>query len=506
MNRSIAALALAVALTACATVAQKRADSAFERGDYISAAELYDSAVREKPDNATLRDKRWAARAKAVEEIGLHASSLRRAGKQQAALRMARASVEARKKWFSAADASRLSTDVHAQVDELATWAVQTVSGGVRAELAAQKPLAAHAATEQSRGLFIAAGLESRFQALTDEVNSAGDARCAELKGKLPEGSAHLTHWVAAYCRVFSAEPPAVPPAPDQVGLLKIQADTLAPTSPEQRKQLEQRLEKLLIASSWFHQNAQAMASVSISGVHDVAYSQHKQPRAAHWIERVPYQAQESYQQPYSATEYYSAQESYTTYRQESYSCGYGTTSRTCSRSSPQTQYRSVQKSRMVTKYRTQYRMVTRYREEPRIFNYEAIEHRGEYSAAWEIALTLSSSAPPLVMKVQGQRSAKDDEHNVTFVPAAVAPTRARLMSHEEWFSDRLKTLESSFTEAAQQHWAGTYCGTDAITDEQAARCARGAFAATPIAQKTVLTAFLRDDAELLLAGRLGRS
>jgi len=500
MHRSFVAFSLAMTLTACATAAQKRADTAFERGDYVSAAQLYDDAVREKPDSAKLIAKRWAARERAVEELATRASSLRGAGKQQAALGMARACVEARKEWFSAGDAQRLSADRHARVDELAAWAVKTVSAGIQVQLDAQKPLAAHHATEQARGLFVAAGLVRGFETLETEVRDAGKARCADLKTRLPEGAAHLTYWVAVYCGVFKAEPPSVPLAREQVGLLKIQGDSLAPTSPEQRQQLEQHLDKLLLGSPWFHAGAESMASAKISGSHTASYTQLKQPREAHWVEKVPYQVQESYQEPYTQTEYYSAQESYTTYRSESYSCGYGTTSRTCSRSVPQTQYRTVQKSRQVTRYRTQQRTVTRFRDEPRVFNYEAIEHRAEYAAAWDIALTLSSSVPPLLIQVRGQLAAKDDEHNVTFVQAGVAPRQSRLMTHQEWFADRLAVLEREFGRAVQSHWVSSFCAADTVTDEHAARCARGALAVTPEGQKAVLAAFLRDDAGLLLA------
>lgn len=502
MNRKTLALVLCVALGGCATAMQKRADTAFERGDYVTAAQLYDGAVHEKPDSEKLIEKRWLARAKAVEELALRTASMRKAGQQEPALAMARATIEARKDWFGGNDKERLDASSHRRVDELGAWAVTTVSASIRVELDAHRPLAAHAATQKARGLFLAAGLKSRFDELAQEVTTAGVSRCAELKAKLPEGAAHLAHFTAAYCQVFSAVPPSVPPSAEQVGALKIQSDTLAPTSPAQRQELEQRLEKVLIASPWFHGSATPMAAAGIAGSHTATFSQHKVPREAHWIEKVPYQVQESYQEPYTETEHYTAQEPYTEYRSESYSCGYGTSARTCSRSVPSTRYRSVQKTRSVTKYRTKHRTVTRYRDEPRIFNYEATEHRAQYDAAWDISLALPEPVPPVVAKVRGQLSAKDDEHEVSFAPAGVAPVRSRLMSHEQWFADRLPKMEAELRGALSAHWQQVFCTADAVADERAARCARGALEATPEGPKRALSAFLGDDGALLLGSR----
>src|SRR3954454_22953204 len=109
MRPTIRALAVVAALLAgCATVTQKRADQAFERGDFVSAAELYDGAVREKPTSQKLLAKRWQARAKAVAELVRRADDLRRSGNQQASLGMAQATAEARNHWFSNADAPKL--------------------------------------------------------------------------------------------------------------------------------------------------------------------------------------------------------------------------------------------------------------------------------------------------------------------------------------------------------------------------------------------------------------
>jgi hypothetical protein len=479
-----------VALVGCATASQKRADAAFERGDYVSAAEEYDRAVREKPDSEKLIALRWKARGLAVSELARRAEGLRLAKKTEAALNMARAAVEARATWFGKLDAHRLPADIAREVDKLASWAAAEVSKGVRAELDAGRPLAARAALLHGRPLFKAAGLQDRADAAAAEITQAGTKRCAELTGRIEAESAHLTHWVARYCNVFGGPELVVPPSPEQVGALKIQSDTLAGANPTQRASLEKRIEELLMGTPWFHPQAPELAAASIGGEQKVSYASQRAQRAVHWVERVPYQARESY----TDTEYYTAQESYTEYSQQSYSCGYGTTSRTCSRSVPHTRYRSVQKSRPVTKWRT----VTRYRDEPRIFRHDVVEHQGVYASAWDVALAFPAGAPALKVVAQGSDKRSADEHDVTFAPANVHPAKARLASPDDWFDERLKAFASEFPGRARSHWVWSFCRTDTATPESAARCAHGGQEETPEPVWAQLSAFLGDDAHLL--------
>lgn len=502
-KRTHIAFVFAFALsTGCATAVQKHADGAFERGDYVAAADLYDQAVREKPGSGRLIAKRWDARAKSVAELARRTQAQRHAGKELSALALARATIEAKVRWFSGADRGRLSSETHHEVDELSEWAIVVVSRSVRSQLDAQKPLAAHHALKDARGLFEVAGLASRFETLAHEVTAAGAARCGELKTRLTEGRAHLSFIVAAYCRTFSTEAPPVPADRDQIGSLRIQANTLSPTTREQRARLEARLEELLTASPWFHASAQGMAAASISGSHTATFSEARAQREAQWVEQVSYQMQEFYQDPYYTTEFYMEQEPYTEYRSESYSCGYGKSSQTCTRSVPHISYRSVQKSRHVLRYYTKSRTVTRYRPEPRIFHYEVTEHRAAYTAAWDIALTFAPSVPQLIVPVRGAVKATADQHDVTFASAGVKPATAKLMGHDQWFDDRLKALDADFPKLVRTHWLASYCAAQSLDDEQAARCARGAREDTPTHAQAVLDGFLHDEVKPLLATR----
>ena len=494
-----ASLALLL-ISGCATATQKRADASFAHGDYLTAAELYDAAVKEKPGRAQLERKRWQARQSALVQLGERARTRRSAKDLEAALAGAHALVEARQRWFGGADAARLDASVAAQADELASWAVRFVGEQVERALAAHEPLTAGQALRASHVLFRAGSFDARERELAERVQQAGASRCSELRQALPEGAAHLTFWVAEYCRAFGSEPPAVPAAPEQVGRTRVSVDTLAPTTPEQRARLEQRVAELVAASPWFHQAARASASLSIRGSLSVSFHERRAQRSATWIEQVPYQVRESYQEPYTDVEHYTDSEPYTTYRSESYSCGYGTSTSTCTRSVPSTQYRTVSKTRSVTKYRTQWRTVTRFQATPRVFSYEVTEHVGSYRAAWDITLGFGPGVDGLILPLRGESEASADEHQVTFVPANVKPARPVLMSHEQWFADRLALLSEHMPERLATHWVGSFCNSEQFEPEQAARCARGARASTPAQARTVLARFLRDDAELLLA------
>jgi hypothetical protein len=236
VQRTILFLSLISVLCAgCASALQKRGDQAFERGDFVGAAQFYEEADHEKPGKESLVAKLWTARARAIDELTTRARGARSSTREQdieAALATARATAETRNRWYAGVERSRLDPAAHQRVDELSAWAVATVTASVRKQLEAQKPLAAQRGLERRMGLFQAAGLEVQAKALADDIGLAGRARCGELKQRTPQEAAHLAYWVAKFCQLFGEAAPPVPVAPEQVSALKIELDSLAPTTP----------------------------------------------------------------------------------------------------------------------------------------------------------------------------------------------------------------------------------------------------------------------------------
>jgi hypothetical protein len=214
------------------------------------------------------------------------------------------------------------------------------------------------------------------------------------------------------------------------------------------------------------------------------------------WIEHIPYQATESYQQAYTAYESHLVQVPYTTYQSYTYSCGSGTMYRTCTGSRAVTSYRSESQMRPVTRYRTATRTVTRYRQEPRLFHYEAERVTGEYESDLAVRVQLFEGAPLDVRLVQTQKQ-HGMKHDVVFEPAGVRPARPNLVSPEGWLREQADLFKNELVATLNKQWRARYCVATRYSTEEAARCAYGARPAPPEAVQ-VLAGIFGGDAELM--------
>jgi len=229
--------------------------------------------------------------------------------------------------------------------------------------------------------------------------------------------------------------------------------------------------------------------------------------RSVSWMERVSYQETESYQEPYQEsyldTEYYSESEPYTDMESYSTTCGFGSSSYSCTQSRSVTKYRTVQKSRLVTKYRTSYRTawrtVTRYRDEPRVFNYDAIERIGAYRSDWNAQLQIGAAEPFTVHRANTAQ-ARGDDHDAEFAPADVHPSRANLLTHDGWVTQQIADLGRGFAAATEAHWIHLYCARDTFTAEEAARCVYLRQRAYPAAARAQLARVFGREIDPLLA------
>lgn len=191
----------------------------------------------------------------------------------------------------------------------------------------------------------------------------------------------------------------------------------------------------------------------------------------------------------------------HTTYRTESYSCGFGKSYSSCTRSVPSTSYRSETRYRTAhrtayrtayrteyrtayrtawrTAYRTAWRNVTKTRLEPRMFQYSAIERVGFYSGTWRLAIALGGAGPLDVVLADSLHQVGYD-HDVTFTPAGVAPSRAQLMTVDAWFLRLLAQLSGVVPARLTQHWSTSFCQMPSFDAETAARCGYGATMPAP--------------------------
>lgn len=374
----------------------------------------------------------------------------------------------------------------------------ETLTAGVRAELERQRPLSARQLLLPLLGTLNARGMGQQAAALTEQIGAVGSARCDELKQQLGKGTPHLGWWVAQYCARFGAEGPRLTATPEQVSGLKVGADTLAPATAEQRQRLEALIDAAVRNSPWFDEHAARAAELRVSGSHVAKLTKTPVKREARWVQKTPYKVNEVRESSQTKTHMSSENKHYTQYGMMLVPCPQLGPGCTMPVPTAQTTAVPIETTAHRTMTTTSIETVTKYKEEPRVFHYEATEVRGEYEAKWDIQLALVEGHAPLSTTVTGRAQQKDDEHNVTYAPASLAPKKASVMTHDRWFIDRMVALDRELPSLLREHWMALYCAKPS-GDEQLARCARGAREFAPEQAVAALSELLRDDAKLLL-------
>jgi len=465
-----------VALVSACVVTHGRADRAFNRADYVSAAEQYAVLVESEPGDAGLRARRDEARGRALIAMAARVRVLRGRAQWEPAL-VALGELLSRRRTWQGVDHPEATSAVVAEVAAATSFLTEQIR-----RLALEAPLGAEVALSARRQQLDAPELATLWTSLAADVRSAGEARCSRV-GAADGVQAYLTRLTVAYCAHFGVGVHAPGPLPDAVAGLSIEGEVSGMT-PLQRAQLRATLDELLRQTPWFG-DGETRARTVLSGHQAVATSSVAVEQTATWWKSETYQDRESYQEPYqesylqSYQESYTVQVPYTTYRTETYSCGYGKSASTCSRSFSSTQsrsetrYRTAQRNATRTAYRTAWRTVTRTRSLPQTYRFAATERTGKYSAAWNVGIELG--AVPLEVRVALDDRKTGYDHDVSYPAADVKPSRAGLPSLEGWSAKLLEQLRTTFVARLQRHWQTAFCDRPSFDAESAARCAFGA-------------------------------
>ncbi len=497
--RGVLALAL-VSVAACATT-RTRADEAFARHDYQAAADLYDQLVARAPDDQGMRARRAEARtsALATRAAGLHATRDRAA--LDVTLRELAALLATRDRWAGDGD-----PPTHAAIADEVTWARARLTAQIGGLVTAHRPLAAEAVLASRRAVLTASDFVSLWPTLTAEVRGAGRTICVAVTPREPERSPYLADLATRYCTHFGVAAGAPIALPFTIAGVAIDGEVRGMTA-AQRSRLDQTVARVVAASPWAGTPGSPRSAAALVGSQAARFGVRPMKLDASWTETIPYQHRESYRESYQ--ESYSDQESYTVQvphfssRTESYSCGYGSSARTCTRSVSHTDYRSETRHRTVTKYRTAYRdawrMVTRYRHEPRVFSYQAIEQIADYDGDWRLEIPLGPAAAPAIATVVTRSHRAGIDHDVRFDPAGVMPSRANLPSHDDWFERLRADFETDLDRALASAWIASFCREPLYDLEAAARCTHGA-ATPPHAPVAALTVVFGAETSQVLA------
>ena len=352
------------------------------------------------------------------------------------------------------------------------------------------------------------ARLTSLAVELDQQVQRVGARRCAVLTNST------RTPWlgaaVACYCDHYKLKGPDVRGFPERRAALELNASKGTLAGATLNGPLGEAVRRAFAASPWHDDGSVGMATASLTGALESEVEQTPMELTTSWTESEAYstteQQTENYQESYTTTEQRPVQVAYTAYESYSYSCGTGTSYRTCTGSRSVTRYRTEYRSEMVTRMRPATRQVTRsvtkYRPVSRSLSYPGIQHRVQHAAKLKVSLALPTFDRALECGWADTLSKTDVEHSTSSAPARLTPHVAEVPLAADWTLLSAAALEREVGAALGEAWLRQFCG-DVSTPELAARCLASARA--PDAPWEILARYFGEDPHRLSATLRGR-
>ncbi len=482
------ALVLASSALAGCTTTRGRADDAYAKGDYAAAAKLYQEVLASNPNDKEVQANLQTARTQAITAFLVAIDAQRQRGNVDDSLDKLDELLRTRQSWNHHADAA-----VDARIATEATWAAGVVRFDVMKLVDAGLPLKAQAALG-ARKVMTREELAASAQELHGSIDAAGLKGCSRLTATSGAAAPYFTRFASAYCTHFHGAPPASVPLPNVVSGVDLYS-AVAGLDDAQRASMTAAVSRWLASSLWYGASPRHAAAVA-SGRQQVAFGVHAETITRPWVESVPYEDTEAYEESYTITEQYTEHVPYTDY--ETVPCASGTAG--CTEQRPTTRYRDESRTRDIPKTRTRHRQVTRYRDVARTFTFEARKHTGQYESAFTVRIDLGEGVAPLDITSTTTVQQEGLEHDVSFPPAGVAPSRPNLLTADAFLTSRLEALGAEFPALARDHWKKSFCTGASFTPETAARCAYASSPTFPEAVRTALATSLGKDVDLALA------
>lgn len=496
LSKASIALLFALTTTACASM-KSRGDEAFARGDYRTAASFYEAAAREHPGDASIRKLLVESRVRVLRELAGKAWTEREAQRVETALPAIEDLLATQDQWKISGDEATGRRTV-----ELVTWANATIDAEVSAILAKRWPLAAERVLAKRAMLLVRPHFAETNRSLRTKLQATGRASCDTAASKGVSDHPYFSRFAQKLCMHFGQQLADQPPLPLAASSVQVRYGVSGLVESE-RRAIDQAMLEGLQRSPYWEASSSRSARSRIDGVRSVDVVRRTIEMTRPWVETVPYRAVETYQEPYTVhyedSESYTEQEPYTDYETRYRSCG----NSTCTDSVPVTRYRSVQKTRPVTKskteYRTRERTVTKYRDVPRTFRFDAEEVTGSYSADLGVVFEPAEGLS-FAFQLTPREQLRGIDHDVSFPAAGVSPSRSDLPTLEAWFGTQVAKISDEIAQTAHAGWRSRFCAEGAWSLESAARCAWSAGLDTPPKGKAVLAEGLGPEVDAVLS------
>ncbi|WP_394847024.1 tetratricopeptide repeat protein [Pendulispora brunnea] len=449
-----------------------RADSAFERGDYEAAARDYAQLVAKDPADQELRGRLAQARERVFLGILSSIAESRRGGNKDRAIEGVGNLLQHARDWND-----RGSPAIQQRTREEMTWVENEITTECGVMLDKNAPLLADAhLSARERQVLRHPDFAPIKSTIHDAIMAAGAARCGKLAPATPGTNPYLSDLIGKYCAHFNVQTPRVPVLPFHISQVVLGGEVEG-MSLEGRDAFAAALRKGLETSVFWDPRAEVSAVATIQGKNRASFRSQPRTLSRPWVEQVAYQATEEYQEAYTEyyqdTETYFENEPYTDHETYTHTCSDGKS--TCTDSRPVTKYRQVSRTRPVTRnrtaYRTKTRPVTKYREENRVFTFEAVERSANYEVDVGATIDLKQGISPFAVHLSTSERKSGLDHDSSFPPAGVEPSRANLPSREAFWTAQLPTIVQRTSSSANVHWAASFCSQGAYSAEEAARC-----------------------------------
>lgn len=452
------AIIVCALLAGCGASLHGQAEAAFEREDYLVAAELFGKLA--VSGDAEAIAKRDVSRDGALAQLK---QAYAAAPNPQAALVVLTELLAHRDAW-------QRSIDVTAEVARTGAYVTDQIS----TRIASAGPLAAEALEHGYAPLLGRADFRDRHVALDGMIVNGGRDRCAALAPPTP----YLTWVVDRYCAHFGVERGDAQPLP---GLRRDLAVTtaIAGATDAQETDLARALAGAFHDSIWFAPGAPVVAG-HVSGRVGQTVETHPVELTKNWTETVSYQEDEQVQEAYDES-YQDLVGEWVTVPCYEEGC------------TPSTSYQTHFETKTRTAYRWVTQSVTKYRDEPRVFTFTA----DQVTASNTDELTLVTPIAAAELADDYQQIAYN--HDVTFAPAGVAPSHTAITELPTVVASGQEKLRQRFAAALAQSWVDHYCA-DAAAPEAAAQCFYGERAHAPAAAHAGLATVLGGDEPFLAA------
>ncbi len=445
----ILALIFSGAVTTGCLTRYRQAHELAKAGKFVEAAELFEQLAKESPNDPELPELMNHARYRAVEHALGRARQYRLAEDPLTSERHFADGLSLRKRWNL-----KLNGALEGTIDDEREDATARLRAQVLPRASKGEALVAESILEDMGFLLQHEELAALRDELTRATLTSGESTCAKLRPSAVAGEPYWTHVVAQYCKHFRSAAPVEPVLADTFSAAQSTLQISA-MSDGASGVLKGKLEARLRESPWYSDKGPLVATLVTKGQAPVTRREEWTRQSAQWTERVPYT--ENVTKKLEETVPVNECETY-------------------EESAPGAPNGKVTRMRTVKKDKTQTREVvvaeTRYRDVPRVFEYQAL--RVERTTAFSVRAELSVNGQPAATAGRDATETRHGyQHDVTFDPANVHPTRPEFFPAEAWFDANVNELAGGFAEAMREGWRARFCRGRSYSPDEAARCAR---------------------------------